>query len=262
MRSVVGSGIHPDTNQVIPWAMRTSAFVPTNIPIIGGMLLTAPTAFNTFLWQWANQTYNAGLNYGNKNASCVQSGGEAFTNYCLAVAGAIGLAAVMRKGTMPLLKRHEGTLLGGIINSAVSYVVVAAGSTVNMVSIRSGELQNGVNVLSPDGQEVVGKSKEAAKKGIIQTGWARVIYCLPIFFVPPVLQAGLKSIGLIRATTPIAIKNILDIGTIACGLTLGMPLCCACFPQTATISADKLEGDLKTICKDKNYDYLTFNKGL
>jgi len=52
---------------------------------------------------------------------------------------------------MPLLKRHEGTLLGGIINSAVSYVVVAAGSTVNMVSIRSGELQNGVNVLSPDG---------------------------------------------------------------------------------------------------------------
>jgi hypothetical protein len=57
----------------------------------------------------------------------------------------------MRKGTMPLLKRHEGTLLGGIINSAVSYVVVAAGSTVNMVSIRSGELQNGVNVLSPDG---------------------------------------------------------------------------------------------------------------
>lgn len=50
MRSVVGSGIHPDTNQVIPWAMRTSAFVPTNIPIIGGMLLTAPTAFNTFLW--------------------------------------------------------------------------------------------------------------------------------------------------------------------------------------------------------------------
>ena len=50
MRSVVGSCVHPDTKEPIPWAMRTSAFVPTNLPIIAGMLLTAPTPFNTFLW--------------------------------------------------------------------------------------------------------------------------------------------------------------------------------------------------------------------
>jgi hypothetical protein len=54
MRSVVGSCVHPDTQDPIPWAMRTSAFVPTNVPIIAGMLLTAPTPFNTFLWQWVN----------------------------------------------------------------------------------------------------------------------------------------------------------------------------------------------------------------
>ena len=120
--------------------MRTSAFVPINLPIIAGMLLTAPTPFNTFLWQWVNQTYNAGLNYGNKNASCNQAASEAFRNYSIAVIGAITMAAILRKGTAPLMRGREGTLLGGIINSSVSFTVCAIGSVVNMVSIRSGEM--------------------------------------------------------------------------------------------------------------------------
>jgi hypothetical protein len=66
---IVDTSIHPDTKEVIPWAMRMSAFIPTNVPIIFGILMTAPTPFNTALWQWVNQTYNAGLNYGNRNAS-------------------------------------------------------------------------------------------------------------------------------------------------------------------------------------------------
>ncbi len=63
------SGIHPDSGEVVPWLARTSAFMPTNLPIIGAMMLAAPTPFNTIFWQWVNQTYNAGFNYGNRNAS-------------------------------------------------------------------------------------------------------------------------------------------------------------------------------------------------
>jgi len=44
------SGIHPDLNAPIPIYMRTSAFVFSNIPIIGGMILSAPTPFNTFFF--------------------------------------------------------------------------------------------------------------------------------------------------------------------------------------------------------------------
>ena len=50
METVLASSINPSSGTPIPWPMRTSAFVPTNIPIICGMLLTAPTPFNTFLW--------------------------------------------------------------------------------------------------------------------------------------------------------------------------------------------------------------------
>jgi len=66
---ILTSCLHPDTNEPIMWPARSSSFVTTNIPIITGMLLAAPTPLNTIFWQWINQTYNATLNYGNRNAS-------------------------------------------------------------------------------------------------------------------------------------------------------------------------------------------------
>ena len=69
MKNIVDASIHPDTGKPVPWAMRMCAFVPTNLPIIFGMLMSAPTPANTIFFQWLNQTYNAGMNYGNRNAS-------------------------------------------------------------------------------------------------------------------------------------------------------------------------------------------------
>jgi len=52
--TIISTAIHPDTEQFIPWVMRLSSFVPVNIPIAFGMIITAPTPFNTILWQWIN----------------------------------------------------------------------------------------------------------------------------------------------------------------------------------------------------------------
>lgn len=48
--TVVSTAIHPDTGQFIPWVMRLSSFLPINVPIAFGMVMTAPTPFNTVLW--------------------------------------------------------------------------------------------------------------------------------------------------------------------------------------------------------------------
>ena len=53
-RGVLASSTSPDSGEVIPWAMRTCSFVPTNIPIILGMLVSPPTQFYTMFWQWTN----------------------------------------------------------------------------------------------------------------------------------------------------------------------------------------------------------------
>jgi len=68
-QSVVATAVHPDTGEFIPWVMRFSSFIPMNMPIAFGLLFTAPTPMNTIFWQWLNQTYNASLNYANRNAS-------------------------------------------------------------------------------------------------------------------------------------------------------------------------------------------------
>ena len=68
-RTVVRTAIHPDTGEFIPWPMRMSSFIVCNLPISYGMIITAPTPMNTIIWQGINQTYNASLNYGNRNGS-------------------------------------------------------------------------------------------------------------------------------------------------------------------------------------------------
>ena len=39
-RVICASAVNPDSKEVIPWHMRTSAFVPMNVPIICGILCT------------------------------------------------------------------------------------------------------------------------------------------------------------------------------------------------------------------------------
>lgn len=51
---VVGSAVHPDTNEPLPWPMRISSFMPLNIPLNIGFILIPPTIFNTISVHVAN----------------------------------------------------------------------------------------------------------------------------------------------------------------------------------------------------------------
>ena len=95
--TVVSTAIHPDTGKMIPWALRFSSFLPMNIPISFGFIFAAPTPFNTIFWQWLNQTYNAALNYENRNASSTYTTQDIATSYCIATSSAIVVALGIRK---------------------------------------------------------------------------------------------------------------------------------------------------------------------
>ena len=49
-KTILMSCMSPDTEEPIMWAGRVSAFVPTNIPIVAGMLMTTPTPANIIFW--------------------------------------------------------------------------------------------------------------------------------------------------------------------------------------------------------------------
>lgn len=97
MKAIVDASIHPDTGKCVPWLMRMSAFVPTNVPIIFGMLMTKSTPATTAFWQWLNQTYNAGMNYGNRNASSTYTSQDLMFGYSMAVASSIGMGVGLQR---------------------------------------------------------------------------------------------------------------------------------------------------------------------
>ena len=49
-KTVLASCMSPDTEEPIMWLGRVSAFVPTNVPIIGAILISAPTPANTIFF--------------------------------------------------------------------------------------------------------------------------------------------------------------------------------------------------------------------
>jgi hypothetical protein len=88
--------------------MRLSSFIPVNIPIAFGMVMTAPTPFNTILWQWVNQTYNAALNYGNRNASSSYTTNDIAISYFVACFSSIGVALGIRKALSGYTRKMKG----------------------------------------------------------------------------------------------------------------------------------------------------------
>ena len=106
---IVGGAVHPETDEIIPFLMRMSGFVSFNIPILAMMLFTPnqTPVFNAVL-QLVNQTYNAGLNYGNRNTSITYTASDLGRGYLGAVVASMGIAYGTRTMLAPKIAKLKG----------------------------------------------------------------------------------------------------------------------------------------------------------
>lgn len=240
---VISVSVNSDTGEFIPWVMRMSSFIPVQMPMAYGMLMTAPTPFNTIIWQWANQTYNAVLNYGNRNASSTYTTTDIMKSYASAVTLAIGTSLGIRQLLSPLTKGKTGA--GVVFVSTLStYVACALAGFANCYLMRQTELNKGINVINPETNQPLGLSKKCAEVAVYNTAVSRFGMAAPLF-IPAILFFAFDKIKMVP--TQKHARILFEMGLCFLNCYMAVPLSVAMFPKYGKISAAEIEAEFHNI---------------
>jgi tricarboxylate carrier len=210
---------------------RMSCQVPGGIALIGAMLIWYRSVSAVIFWQWANQSFNALVNYTNRNAKSPTSPKQLLVAYTMATSAALGSAlgckAYFAKSSSVLLQRM------------VPFIAVAAANFVNLPLMRQSEFVNGVTVNDELGNPVA-KSKYAPAKGIFQVVLSRIAIAAPAMMLVPVVMERLEKEAWFvarRAKLNMPAQLLLT----AAILLPSVPGGCALFPQRCSIKLERLK---------------------
>ncbi|KAF0753322.1 hypothetical protein AaE_005738 [Aphanomyces astaci] len=270
-RRVVETVFHPQTGEKLPVLFRMPAFVPVNIPICSGMILAPPTLFNTVFWQWINQSYNAGFNYANRNASGVDDTSAIAKAYASAVA--ISCATSVGLGKAVERASFLAPTVRSVLSKTVPFVAVAAAGAGNAVFMRLSELSDGIDILDDEGVPR-GRSQEAGKQSLTQVALTRVALPVPstyihstfvflfvLLFPPFILEAVKKANALPKNRFG---RVFTEIGIVTLCIWGAFPAAIALFPQYGSIPASQVEPQFQHLKNSKGQPIteFTYNKGI
>ncbi|XP_050733093.1 sideroflexin-2-like isoform X1 [Eriocheir sinensis] len=252
------SAFHPDTGEKQNLIGRMSFQVPGGMMLTGAMMTFYKSTPAVVFWQWANQSFNALVNYTNRNAKSplsVEQMGFAYVS-------ATGAALVTALG----LKTYLGSRASTLVQRYVPFAAVAAANCINVPLMRQAELMNGIVVCDANGNELV-NSKLAAAKGISQVTFSRIFMAAPGMTILPVIMERLEKQNWLRNNPRLnAPFQMLMCGAI---LTIMTPTACAVFDQKCSISTSTLSkmepkaySELEKKFSGNVPDVVYFNKGL
>merc|ERR1719209_209293 len=139
------SAFHPDSGELQNVFGRMSFQMPGGMLITGAMLQFYKTVPQVVFWQWFNQSFNALVNYTNRNANSPTSTtqlGVAYTSATFSALGtAIGLKKLLEKSSSKLLQRF------------VPFAAVASANFVNIPLMRQQELFEGISLTEESGEQ-------------------------------------------------------------------------------------------------------------
>ncbi|XP_072335683.1 sideroflexin-2 [Scyliorhinus torazame] len=252
-KKLYDSAFHPDSGERMNLIGRMSFQVPGGMAITGFMLQFYRTVPAVVFWQWVNQSFNALVNYTNRNAaspiSTKQIGVAYFTATSAALATAVGLNLYTKKAP-PLLARW------------VPFVAVAAANCVNIPMMRQQEIMSGITV-TDENQNELGKSRTAAIQGITQVVVSRVTMAAPGMIILPIMMERLEKYPFMQRIK--FLHAPMQVTLVGCFLIFMVPAACSLFPQRCSMTVSKLEPELGNSISTKHGDKVNsvyFNKGL
>ncbi|XP_078499790.1 sideroflexin-2 isoform X2 [Lissotriton helveticus] len=252
-KKLYDSAFHPDTGDKMNFIGRMSFQVPGGMAITGCMLQFYRTVPAVVFWQWVNQSFNALVNYTNRNAASpitvTQIGVAYLTATSTALATAVGLNLYTKRAP-PLVARW------------VPFAAVAAANCVNIPMMRQQEILNGIMV-TDENDNKLGYSKKAAVKGITQVVISRVAMAAPGMILLPILMERLEKFQFMKRIR--VLHAPLQVILVGGFLIFMVPVACSLFPQRCSLAVNNLEPQLRDSILAQHGDkvrYVYFNKGL
>lgn len=207
-KQLYDSAFHPQTGEKLFILGRMSFQVPGNMTITGCMMTFYKSTPAVIFWQTINQTFNAIVNYTNRNASAGVTNEQLGTAYVAATSASVATALTFNK-----IVASSPTLSSGIVGRLVPLFAVAAANCVNIPLMRqqvttfrfsiplkefnltflySQEIKSGISIETDDGQ-FAGSSGNAAIAAITQVVPSRVGMAIPGMFIPPIIMSKLEK---------------------------------------------------------------------
>ena len=223
------SAFHPDSGELQNVFGRMSFQVPGGMLITGAMLQFYKTTPAVVFWQWFNQSFNALVNYTNRNANAptnyAQLGTAYFSATFSALAAGLGLKAALAKSSSQLVQRF------------VPFVAVASANCVNIPLMRQQELMEGMT-LTDEAGETACVSTYCARDGIAKVVASRIAIVTPGMLSLPLIMQRMEKIPWFKSKPILhAPFQVLGVG---CFLTFMVPFGCSIWPQVISISTDNL----------------------
>ncbi|KAL6086601.1 hypothetical protein STEG23_031629 [Scotinomys teguina] len=252
-KKLYDSAFHPDTGEKMNVIGRMSFQVPGGMIITGFMLQFYRTMPAVIFWQWVNQSFNALVNYTNRNAASPTSVRQMALSYFTATTTAVATAVGMNMWT----KRAPP-----LVGRWVPFAAVAAANCVNIPMMRQQELIQGICVKDRD-QNELGCSQRAAAVGITQVVISRITMAAPGMILLPVIMERLERLQTMKKVK--VLHAPLQVLLCGCFLLFMVPVACGLFPQECKLPVSYLEPELQDTIKAKYGEqvlFAHFNKGL
>uniref|UniRef100_A0A8C4IR57 Sideroflexin 2 n=1 Tax=Dicentrarchus labrax TaxID=13489 RepID=A0A8C4IR57_DICLA len=231
-KKLYDSAFHPDTGDRMNLIGRMSFQVPGGMAITGFMLQFYRTVPAVVFWQWVNQSFNALVNYTNRNAASPitpkQIGVAYITATSTALATAVGLNLYTKKAP-PLVARW------------VPFAAVAAANCSCCVTVMF----------------------KAAVKGITQVVVSRITMAAPGMIILPIIMQRMEKYKFMQRIT--YLHGPIQVMMVGAFLVFMVPAACSLFPQRCSMAVSKLEPELRDSIVSQYGDAVQrvyFNKGL
>lgn len=229
-KQLYASAFHPDTGDKQNFIGRMSFQVPGGMAITGFMLQFYRTTPAVIFWQWVNQSFNALVNYTNRNAQSKLTTSQLGVAYVSATTSALVTAIGLKR----FLEKRASTLL----QRFVPFAAVAAANCINIPLMRQSEITDGIAVFDENGNKV-STSKLAAVKGISQVVFSRIVMAAPGMLLLPVVMERLEKYPWMKRVT--FLHGPFQVFMVGCFLVFMVPSACALFPQQCSLRVSTMK---------------------